>query len=103
MKGTEKRKLFKNIGNGLLSVGKGIISIYNPVAGAAVGMVQGAVKGIQKEKDTNLASLVGGKGNIDWYHIGGVVIILGGGVAIAFGWLTFEDVKSLARLFMNLN
>lgn len=102
MKKSEKRKLFRKILDGAMSVGKGVVSIYNPVAGAAVGMAQGVVKGIAKEKEKNLSSPVGGVGNVDWYHIGGVVIIIGGGIAIVTGYMDLDTLKGLVKLFSQL-
>ena len=100
MKGSTKKGLLKGVINTALSLGKGLVSIYNPAAGAVIGAVKGVKDGIDKEKAANLASPIGGEGNPDYAHITGAVVFIGLAVAFGFGYLSMDDVKALLKLFL---
>lgn len=98
MKNSDKKKLGNNILKGILSFVKGATTA-NPIVNMAVGAVEGVTKSIEENK----ASEVGGVGSIDYAgligSIGGLIIIVGGAVAIAKGWLTIDDVTELFKAF----
>jgi hypothetical protein len=91
MKGSDKKALGKSILNTGLSFAKG---------GAVIGAGEGIVKGVQKEKDKNLTSKVGGEGKIDIAHLAGVGVFVLLAAAFAFGLITMEDLKELIKLFL---
>ena len=100
MKGTEKKALGRSILNTSLSFAKGLVGGLNPIVGAVVGASEGVVKGIQKEKDKNLSTEVGGEGRIDPAHLAGVGVFIVLAVAFAFGLITMDDLKELFKLFL---
>jgi hypothetical protein len=100
MKGSDKKALGKSILNTGLSFAKGIAGGLNPVVGAVIGAGEGIVKGVQKEKDKNLTSKVGGEGKIDIAHLAGVGVFVLLAAAFAFGLITMEDLKELIKLFL---
>ncbi len=100
MKNSEKKALGRSILNTSLSFAKGLIGGANPIIGMAVGAVEGTVKGLQKEKDKNLATQTGGEGKIDFAHISGVVVFLVLVGAFVAGLITLEDVGNLLKLFL---
>lgn len=100
MKGTEKKALGRSILNTTLSFAKGIVGGINPVVGAVIGAGEGVVKGIQKEKDSNLASQVGGEGKLDIAHLAGVGVFVLLAAGFAFGLITMEDLKELIKIFL---
>ncbi len=59
-----------------------------------------AFKGVQKEKDKNLTSKVGGEGKIDIAHLAGVGVFVLLAAAFAFGLITMEDLKELIKVFL---
>ena len=91
----------KNILNGSLSFIKGIAGGINPVLGAVVGAGEGVVKGIQKEKEKNVNSEVGGVGKVDLPHLLGVLFFIILVIAFIFGYLTMDDLKELVKLLSN--
>ena len=99
MKESEKKALGRSILNTGLSFAKGLVGGLNPVIGAVIGAGEGVVKGIQKEKDKNLTSEVGGSGKIDVAHIGGIVVFLALVGAFVAGLITLEDVGELLKMF----
>lgn len=106
MKNSDKKTIGKNVLNGSLSLLKGFVSGLNPIVGAVVGAGEGVVKSIQKEKSANLNSEIGGVGNTDKARligfVGGIIIVFGGGIAVATGHLTMEEVKDIAKLFKDI-
>lgn len=100
MKGSTKKGLLKGVLNTALSLGKGLISVYNPAAGAVIGAVKGVKDGFNKEKAANLSSETGGKGSPDYAHITGAVVFVGLAVAFGMGYLTIDDVKALLKMFL---
>lgn len=104
MKKSEKKALGKGILNSALSFAKNA-TVANPVISMAIGAGEGVVKSIQDIKEKNLASENGGEGNVDYAGligaIGGFVIVVGGGIALAKGWLTIEDLKQLLKIWEN--
>ena len=100
MKKTEKKVLGRSILNTALSFTKGVVSGVNPFVGALVGAGEGIVKGIQKEKDINLASKVGGEGKIDVAHLTGVGVFILLSAAFVFGLITMDDLKELIKVFL---
>ena len=100
MKASKKKTLLKSIANTALSLGKGLVSIYNPTAGAVIGAVKGVKDGLDKEKAANLASPTGGAGKVDYAHVLGAVVFAGLAVAFSLGYLTLDDAKALLKLFL---
>lgn len=100
MKGSDKKALGRSILNTGLSFAKGLVGGLNPIIGMAIGAAEGITKGVQKEKDKNLATLVGGEGKIDIAHISGVAVFLVLIVAFIFGAITLDDVSDLIKMFM---
>lgn len=100
MKGTEKRALGRSILNTGLSFAKGLVGGVNPVIGAVIGAGEGIVKGVQKEKDKNLSTEVGGAGSIDPAHLAGVGVFILLATAFAFGLITMDDLKELIKVFL---
>ena len=100
MKGTEKKALGRSILNTTLSFAKGIVGGINPVVGAVIGAGEGVVKGIQKEKDKNQTSEIGGEGKIDVAHLAGVGVFVLLAVGFAFGLITMDDLKELIKVFL---
>jgi hypothetical protein len=100
MKGTEKKALGKSILNTSLSFVKGLAGGANPIIGAVIGAGEGVVKGIQKEKENNLSSEVGGQGKVDYSHLAGVGVFVLLAAAFAFGLITMEDLKELVKIFL---
>ena len=100
MKGTEKKALGRSILNTSLSFAKGMIGGINPVIGAVIGAGEGIVKGVQKEKDKNISSPVGGEGKIDVAHLAGVGVFVLLALGFAFGLITMEDLKELIKVFL---
>jgi len=94
MKGTEKKALGRSILNTSLSFAKGFVGGLNPIVGAVIGAGEGIVKGVQKEKDNNLASEIGGQGKVDYSRLAGVVVFVG---LFAAGLITMEDLKELIK------
>ena len=103
MKKSDKKALFGNVLNTILPIAKTAVSGLNPIIGMAVGAAEGTVKAVKAEKEKNLSSPMGGEGKPNYSMLLGqllsAVIIIGGGVAVAMGWLTFEDVKSFIKLW----
>jgi hypothetical protein len=103
MKKSDAKALFGNVLNTVLPIAKNAVSGLNPIIGMGVGAVEGTVKAIKTEKEKNLASAGGGEGSPNYQMLLGQVlsalIIIGGGIAVAMGWLTFEDVKSFIKLW----
>jgi len=103
MKKSEKKNLFGNVLNTVLPIAKTAVSGLNPLIGMAVGAVEGTVKAIKTEKDKNIVSPGGGEGKPNYQMMTGqilsAIIIIGGGVAVAMGWLTFDDIKSFVKLW----
>ena len=99
---TEKKALRKQILNGSLSFLKGVAGGVNPILGAAVGMAEGVVKGVQKEKAANLDGEIGGAGKIDYPRLAGVVVFAGLALAVVTGHLSIEQVKDLIKIFMGV-
>jgi hypothetical protein len=103
MKNSEKKNIFGNILNTILPIAKTAVSGLNPLIGMAVGAVEGTVKAVKTEKEKNIVSVGGGEGKPNYQMLMGqllsALIIIGGGVAVAMGWLTFEDVKSFIKLW----
>ena len=100
MKSSEKKAIGKSLLNTGLSFVKGMASVGNPLIGAAIGLAQGAVKGVQKEKANNLDSAVGGEGKADPAHLAGVAVFVLLSVGFACGLITMEDVKELIKIFL---
>ncbi len=100
MKNSEKKALGRSVLNTGLSFAKGLVGGINPIVGMAIGAAEGITKGVQKEKDKNLTSEVGGAGKIDFAHIGGVVVFLSLVGAFIAGLITLEDVKELIKIFL---
>ena len=100
MKGTEKKALGRSILNTTLSFTKGLVGGLNPIIGAVVGAGEGVVKGIQKEKDINLASEIGGEGKVDYSRLAGVAVFVGLVALFATGLITMEDLKELIKVFL---
>lgn len=100
MKGSEKKALGRSILNTGLSFAKGVVGGINPVVGAVIGAGEGIVKGVQKEKDKNLSSEVGGEGKIDVAHLAGVGVFILLAAGFAFGLITMEDLKELIKVFL---
>lgn len=100
MKNTDKKALGRSVLNTGLSFAKGLVGGLNPVIGMAIGAAEGVTKGIQKEKDKNLATATGGAGKIDLAHIGGIVVFLALVGAFVAGLITLEDVKELIKIFL---
>ena len=100
MKGTEKKALGRSILNTGLSFAKGLVGVANPIVGMAIGAVEGVSKGVQKEKDANLASQVGGEGKVDVAHLAGVGVFILLAAGFAFGLITMEDLKELIKVFL---
>jgi glutamate mutase epsilon subunit len=102
MKKSDKKKIGKNILNGVLRFAKSA-TIANPVVNMGVGAVQGIVKSVQNEKEKNLQSEHGGQGKIDIPSmigaIGGFVIVVGGAIAMIKGWLTIDDLKAIIKIW----
>lgn len=100
-----KDKTKKALGNALrggLSFLSGVVGSVNPIAGVVVGAVSGVVNKVKALKDKNLASSVGGVGKVDGAHasglvvgVGVIVVVILGGVAVAMGWLTMDEVMQL--------
>lgn len=103
MKNSEKKNIFGSILNMVLPIAKTAVSGLNPLVGMAVGAVEGTVKAIKTEKEKNLVSSGGGEGKPNYQMLLGqvlsAVIIIGGGISVAMGWLTFEDVKAFIKLW----
>ena len=100
MKGSEKKALGRSVLNTSLSFLKGIAGGVNPIVGAVVGAGEGIVKGIQKEKDNNLSSEIGGEGKVDYSRLAGVGVFVLLATAFAFGLITMEDLKELIKVFL---
>lgn len=100
MKGTEKKALGRSVLNTALSFAKGVVGGINPVVGMVIGAGEGIVKGVQKEKDGNLASQVGGEGKVDVAHLSGVAVFVLLAAGMAFGLITMEDLKELMKIFL---
>lgn len=100
MKGSDKKALGRSILNTTLSFAKGVVGGINPVVGAVIGAGEGIVKGVQKEKDKNLNSKVGGEGKIDVAHLAGVGVFVLLAIGFAFGLITMEDLKELIKVFL---
>jgi len=100
MKGTEKKALGRSVLNTGLSFLKGIAGGINPIVGMVVGAGEGIVKGVQKEKDKNLATAVGGEGLIDPSHLAGVGVFVLLAAGFAFGLITMNDLKELIKIFL---
>ena len=100
MKGTEKKALGRSILNTSLSFAKGLVGGLNPVVGAVIGAGEGIVKGVQKEKDANLASEIGGEGKVDYSRLAGVVVFAGLVALFASGLITMDDLKELVKVFL---
>jgi hypothetical protein len=100
MKGTDKKALGRSILNTGLSFAKGLIGGANPIIGMAIGAAEGITKGVQKEKDKNLTSSVGGEGKIDIAHLAGVGVFVLLAVGFAFGLISMEDLKELIKVFL---
>jgi hypothetical protein len=103
MKNSEKKALIGNIFSKAMPILKTAVSGLNPLIGAGVGLVDGATKAIKEEKEKNLATPIGGEGNVNYSMMLGqflsALIIIGGGFAVIMGWLTFEDVKDFVKLW----
>ena len=103
MKKSDKKNIFGNVLSTILQIAKTAVSGLNPLIGMAVGAVEGTVKAIKTEKDKNIVSPGGGEGKPNYQMLMGqllsALIIIGGGIAVAMGWLTFEDVKSFIKLW----
>ena len=103
MKRSEKKNIGKGILNGILSFAKGV-TIGNPLINMVIGGVQGIVKGVQKTKVKNLESEVGGVGKVDYSGaigaITGAIIVIGGSIALAKGWLTSDQLKDIFGLWL---
>ncbi len=102
MKKSEKKAIAKNILNGALSFIKSA-TVANPVINMGIGAVDGVVKGIQKTTKSNIDSNSGGVGNVDvpgavGAIVGGIIIV-GGAVALAIGWLTVDELKDIFKLW----
>lgn len=100
MKETEKKALGRSVLNTSLSFLKGVVGGINPVVGMVVGAGEGIVKGIQKEKDTNLSSEVGGEGKVDYSRLAGVAVFVLLAAGFVFGLITMEDLKELVKIFL---
>lgn len=100
MKNSEKKALGRSVLNTGLSFAKGLVGGANPLIGMAIGAVEGTVKGVQKEKDKNLATTVGGEGKIDVAHLAGVGAFLLLAAAFVFGLISMDDLKELIKLFL---
>ena len=100
MKGTEKKALGRSVLNTSLSFLKGVVGGVNPIIGAVIGAGEGIVKGVQKEKDNNLSSEVGGEGKIDYSRLAGVGVFVLLATAFAFGLITMDDLKELIKVFL---
>ena len=100
MKGTEKKALGRSILNTTLSFTKGLVGGINPVIGMVVGAGEGIVKGVQKEKDANLASEIGGEGKVDYSHLAGIGVFVLLVTLFATGLITMEDLKELIKVFL---
>ena len=100
MKNSDKKALGRSVLNTGLSFAKGLVGGLNPIVGMAIGAAEGITKGVQKEKDKNLATETGGAGKIDVAHIGGVVVFLALVGAFVAGLITLEDVGDLLKLFL---
>ena len=100
MKGTEKKALGRSILNTTLSFTKGLVGGLNPIIGAVVGAGEGIVKGVQKEKDANLASEIGGEGKVDYSRLAGIGVFVGLVALFASGLITMEDLKELIKVFL---
>lgn len=100
MKESEKKALGRSVLNTGLSFAKGLVGGLNPIIGAVIGGAEGVVKGVQKEKDKNLTSSVGGEGKIDVAHISGVVVFLVLVAAFIFGAISIDDVGELLKMFL---
>ena len=99
MKKSDKQAIGKPLLNGSLSLLKGLVSGVSPIVGMVVGAGEGVVKSIQKEKENNLNSEVGGFGKIDLPRLLGFLKFIGLAAAFIAGWITLEDLKELIRLF----
>lgn len=103
MKKSDKKALFGNILNTILPIAKNAVSGLNPLIGMAVGAAEGTVKAVKAEKEKNLLSTGGGEGKPNYSmllgQIASFLIIVGGAVSVAMGWLTFEDVKAFLKLW----
>jgi len=100
MKGTEKKAIGRAVLNTGLSFLKGMVGGINPIVGMVVGAGEGIVKGVQKEKDKNLATTTGGAGMIDPAHLAGVgvfVVLVG---LLASGLISMEQLKELIKIFL---
>lgn len=104
MKKSDKKRIGKTILNGVLSFVKGA-TMGNPVVNTVIGGVDGVVKGIQKGNEIakDKASEIGGVGNVNWTSVIGAivggVILLGGMVAVAKGWITTDELKEIFKLW----
>jgi hypothetical protein len=102
MKKSEKKSLGRNILNSVLSFAKHA-TVANPVVSMAIGAGEGVVKSVQGIKDKNIASEVGGEGQVDYAGligaVGGFIIVIGGGIALMKGWITIDDLKELLKIW----
>lgn len=97
-----KKTIRKKLVNGGLSFLSGAVSIFNPVAGAAIGMVKGGAESFQKMKEKNLSSDVGGKGNLDILHLLGVLSILASIIwAFITGLIPMDILKQLVEVLFS--
>ena len=103
MKNSEKKNIFGNVLNTILPIAKTAVSGLNPLIGMAVGAVEGTVKAVKTEKEKNIVSTGGGEGKPNYQMLMGqllsALIIIGGGIAVAMRWLTFDDIKSFVKLW----
>lgn len=100
MKGTEKKALGRSVLNTSLSFVKGLVGGLNPVIGAVIGAGEGIVRGVQVEKDHNLASSVGGEGLIDPARLMGLGVFVVLTAGFVFGLISMDDLKELIKLFI---
>lgn len=101
----KKNKVGRAIINGLLSFAANA-TIKSPILAIGVGVIKGVVTGVKKNRADNLNAELGGRGSVDISGligaITGVVLVLGGTVAVAKGWITTDDLAAIMDIFNSI-